>query len=83
MILIYVLLLSGRASQKLYRSFTEASQKLYRSFTEASQKLHRSFTEIRCVRKKTSSVLGANDHLYIEDQACYREDSLFCAYRAY
>jgi hypothetical protein len=34
MILIYVLLLSGRASQKLYRSFTEASQ----SFTGASQK---------------------------------------------
>jgi hypothetical protein len=35
------MLLSGRASQKLYRSFTEALQKLYRSFTEASQKLHR------------------------------------------
>jgi hypothetical protein len=29
---------SGRASQKLYRSFTEALQKLRRSFTEASQK---------------------------------------------
>ena len=74
--------------EEVHRSFTEASQKLalqklYRSFTEASQKLHRSFTEMRCVRKKTSSVLGANDHLYIEDQACYREDSLFCAYRAY
>ena len=69
--------------EELHRSFTEASQKLYRSFTEASQKLHRSFTEMRCVRKKTSSVLGANDHLYIEDQACYKEDSLFCAYRAY
>ena len=32
------------------------------------EELHRSFTEMTCVRKKTSSVLGANDHLYIEDQ---------------
>ena len=47
------------------------------------EELHRCFTEMTCVRKKTSSVLGANDHLYIEDQVCYREDSLFCAYRAY
>jgi hypothetical protein len=28
-----------KASQKLYRSFTEALQKLHRSFTEALQKL--------------------------------------------
>jgi hypothetical protein len=54
--------------EELHRSFTEASQKLYRSFTEALQKLL-CFTEMRCVRKKTSSVLGANDHLYIEDMA--------------
>ena len=31
---------------------------------------------------RINGVLDVNDHSYTEDLACYRQDSLFCAYRA-